>query len=473
MTDALTYAVMKNIMDSSDKDWSDYDKFPHPDQPLSDDILNSILDKTTIKRACCLANEFDKNSWLINVRIPAPNGHVYGDSEIDIMAKKFGYIDQQISVPKSLCDANYTKKSTACNHFMRLYCDNIIKDYKKLNGNKIDYATFQYYKPECSCYLKYPAGMGISDGVPPKCVLPGCDESLAYLDPDRNKDPCELTICNASINIGNITAKEIKEFKAKINQNCGTKQPTYHDKCKIAHCLPGNCSRDGLTRTKCVDKYYTPESGKTCIPKANCQDTNCKSCKNDGTGCTVCHDGFYLKDGICTQCSTGCMTCSDDGKCNNCMDNYALIGGKCEACIDKNCITCNKGIGKCTLCKSGFAQVNGKCVSCKVGNCKTCDGTASTAETCDICEDGFYLDNNICHTCSGNYCLKCLDINTCLTCKPGYDIKKGKCVKKKNKTLTYLIGGGLSICLMVIIVVIILFIIFYFKKHKHQVVFYK
>ncbi len=478
MTDALVYAVMKNIMDPTDKDWDYYkNNFQSPTPHGLPDTLNIILDKTTIRRACCLAKQAKlgpnyQNSWFTKVRIPQPKGYTYGaDEEIE---KKYGYIDKHINIPKSLCESAYkiTMGNDAsydyCNDFMKLYCDNIIKDYKKLNNNVIDYTKFKNYKPECACYLEYPIGLGIPDGIPPKCVLPGCNRTSAYVDPERNKDTCSLTICNANVNFGNISARDIKEFKNTITQNCGGKAPTYRDdKCKIQGCKPGNCSDDGLTCTKCVDKYYTTDGGKTCIPRSNCQDRHCKSCKDDGTDCTVCNDGFYLKAGICTSCPTGCITCSTGGTCTNCEDNYALIGGECKACTDKNCITCNDDIGKCTLCKSGFAPVNGKCVSCSVGNCKTCDGTAGNADTCDTCKDGFYLDKNICNTCSGNNCLKCSDVDTCTECKPGYDLKNKKCVKKESKTLIYAIGGGVSICLSVIVVIIILFIIFYSKKHKH------
>ena len=117
----------------------------------SADDIDNILDKTTIKRACC------SNTSNVNVKLP-----IYPNISFDeftgggVIEQKFGFINKTINVPTSSCPTGYdtgTEMGSSCNTFYRLYCANsrkVYKDKKTSLGENLDLNEFKLYSPDCA-----------------------------------------------------------------------------------------------------------------------------------------------------------------------------------------------------------------------------------------------------------------------------------------------------------------------------------
>jgi len=229
--DALIFASSKFNIDKDN--WTklcNANKFSSISQScisFDDDVknFNNILDKTTLKRACCLKKEnaLDNTMYEIDVRIPIPTDYkVDTTTNKGILENKYGYIDKTILVPKQMCNT-LTLSEEYCNNFYKIYCLNALDEYKRGNNGKFDSIEFQNFKNECSCYGDIPPEItNIVPGIPPKCVLPGCDISGdVYVDPISKKSDCDITICQAIINEKDISAGGDTGIVNKITQKCG------------------------------------------------------------------------------------------------------------------------------------------------------------------------------------------------------------------------------------------------------------
>jgi hypothetical protein len=194
--------------------------------------LDTVLSDTTIKRACCLGNT-GINGQGVNVRIPVPTGFNINNID-DPAAKKFGYIDKNIKIPSSMCNAypTYTVGQDTCNEFYSTYCQNMKDLYTLENGGNFDPIEFAIYKPECACYGQVNT-FGGQANVSPMCYMPGCDPgSAAYLDPTSRQYGCTQSICQAIINYSEFNAGHNIDINNQIIQECGkyipppTKPPT-------------------------------------------------------------------------------------------------------------------------------------------------------------------------------------------------------------------------------------------------------
>ena len=488
MTDALVYAVMQNIMDSSDTDQWDYYKrnIQIPTKPPGGTLpvtLNTILDETTIKRACCRAVEADDDSsaWRIRVRIPTPKDHSYGTGNVEQIEKKYGYVDVPVNVPKTLCDSKYTidsknpKSYSYCDDFNQLYCDNIIKDFRQLHDPKITdddiangkfpYNEFKNYKPDCACYAPITPEFK-NYNIPPSCIMPDCIKGgTAYLGATSRVPTCNLTICEQTI--------IEKGFKAghdifnEITTTCGTGDKCRLDGCKI--CDPTNslkCTKDG-----CHSGYTFNSDTSQCIKDTIQCPINCKTCSGDGKTCTGCNNNYGLIGTDCIKCTdTKCVNCDGNkDKCKTCINGYAPDStGKCVKCTATNCKACDPDKpGTCLSCNDGYYLDGIVCKSCK-SSCKTC----AKGTTCASCKNGYYLDsNNQCQKCYNN-CVTCDDgTGDCNKCMSGYQKKNGQCVKKPSGLLYEYIGSGILSCLLLMIVIVVLYLLF--SGHKHRVVIHK
>ena len=117
----------------------------------SADDIDNILDKTTIKRACC------SNTSNVNVKLP-----IYPNISFDeftgggVIEQKFGFINKTINVPTSSCPTGYntgTETGTSCDTFYSLYCSNarkVYKDKKTSLGETLDLEEFKLYSPDCA-----------------------------------------------------------------------------------------------------------------------------------------------------------------------------------------------------------------------------------------------------------------------------------------------------------------------------------
>ncbi|ELP84382.1 protein serine/threonine kinase, putative [Entamoeba invadens IP1] len=110
------------------------------------------------------------------------------------------------------------------------------------------------------------------------------------------------------------------------------------------------CSNDGDC-VVCSDGYYrTPNNNtKLCNPQ-----TDLNNCLNKTTnGCTLCEDGFALKDNLCYKCSENCTLCDATFICSKCDDNNIL---KNEMCVHfskiTHCISSQNSL--CWECADGY-----------------------------------------------------------------------------------------------------------------------
>ena len=98
------------------------------------------------------------------------------------------------------------------------------------------------------------------------------------------------------------------------------------------------------------------------------RDPDCRTCDEEITQCYSCGPGRYLKNNTCLECSAGCETCSDDSRCEKCMEGYYLNGRHgCTPCMPY-CKECKDSM-TCTQCYTGygFDAENGECTPCKKG----------------------------------------------------------------------------------------------------------
>jgi len=152
--------------------------------------------------------------------------------------------------------------------------------------------------------------------------------------------------------------------------------------------------------------------------------SNCTTCSADAafhnSSCvSMCPPPLVIKNGICTTCDTICKECSlkssNCTKCdtsstfpylysqtclNNCPQTYYnnLISGICVLCSTLNigCANCSS-MSSCLSCDSGYIFLTNKCYQ--------------TTPT------GYYNDNGIAKTCTGD-CATCVDLATkCTSCK--------------------------------------------------------
>lgn len=221
--DALVFSQIENKLDDLNK------TTVNPN--ITKDGLNNILNKTTIKRACCINKNrvgTTGDSYTVSVRIPTPANFDYnkqGNSAISAVWKKFNYIDKPVSVPASMCDSvpGYDYTTDKCRDFMSLYCNNVksfyITELAQAGGSYSD-DEFVKYKPECACFIDQPSY--ITGSAPAVCFAPGCDANRndVFID-QASRQGCSLTICNSVINIDNIKAGRDANINTKIEQNCG------------------------------------------------------------------------------------------------------------------------------------------------------------------------------------------------------------------------------------------------------------
>ena len=166
----------------------------------------------------------------------------------------------------------------------------------------------------------------------------------------------------------------------------------------------------------------------------NCKDKYgaCKTCNKDR--CTLCEEGYYIKNGACADCSVGCpagKTCFCDGITQNdsCDIGNYIQNNACKPCSAKfgvNCATCN--VNMCTSCKWSYFLKDGSCLYCRTYNeAKNCDAcTSERADDCISCGGGAIFDtdssgNKICSWCSSFIpnCTSCENKNECRECGNG------------------------------------------------------
>ena len=155
----------------------------------------------------------------------------------------------------------------------------------------------------------------------------------------------------------------------RINGNCVLNTPTS---------CPANAHDNGLGTCVCNDGYFFKD-GK-CTQGAPCQ----ANAQRDNSGNCVCNEGFNDYNGVCSRCPPGALWSSAASTCIYvCGQNsaYSASAGRC---------VCNPGFGfinkVCQQCPSNHFISQGYCVTCPLNA-----HYSSERKKCD-CKDGFFLD---------------------------------------------------------------------------------
>ena len=161
-----------------------------------------------------------------------------------------------------------------------------------------------------------------------------------------------------------------------------------------------NCSPCDIT--------CSPGSGlPPCLQNCGvCSGGVCQKCINNsslsGTVCvTTCPSGYFASQGVCTECSAPCVSCSSASTCLSCDVDHVIRDGSCvRDCPAKY-----------------FSIDNSDCMPCDE-TCGTCDGPLSTS--CLTCGDGYYRVDDLCFPCAD--CATCNSLGTCTSCVTGFNL---------------------------------------------------
>eukprot|EP01127_Copromyxa_protea_P006350 TRINITY_DN1616_c0_g1_i2.p2 TRINITY_DN1616_c0_g1~~TRINITY_DN1616_c0_g1_i2.p2 ORF type:complete len:1987 (-),score=299.68 TRINITY_DN1616_c0_g1_i2:6-5966(-) len=222
-----------------------------------------------------------------------------------------------------------------------------------------------------------------------------------------------------------------------------------------------------LTCLRCdlLDYYILNGTCTSCLPQEECRDASTiLGCKGDTLICDSCIDGYYVDDGICTECSDNCKQCSST-QCNLCNEGYRLAFGACIECTDcepgqyietpcngssvnRVCTNCN--YGPSYSCTSGKTRNGTECSGSGTVDTQTCDDCTAnclrcTDSECEACDQPFYLSEGICKDCSaqpncatpGGQCVKMGDgyFTTCIGCDVGYRLTPNGICESVNPCL--------------------------------------
>lgn len=264
--------------------------------------------------------------------------------------------------------------------------------------------------------------------------------------PVDNLKICEACLTGCSICVDGSTCSKCQEGYYLDGSQCFL--------CDISCSECSNLS----TCSKCNSQFYfyqnfclsvCPE-GTFLVPDANyCENchTSCKTCSEFFDRCFSCIStkyffnykcldscpiGWYADENrICKICQSGCLTCVDAYTCSSCQKGYYMNGLLCSLC-HPFCLECSS-LSVCSKCISPLYFYQDFClficpektfkVYIDANNCENCHSSCKTCvenyEKCSSCFEGYYLEENACHICSGN-CLTCQDSANCITCKSPY-----------------------------------------------------
>ncbi|CAG9321665.1 unnamed protein product [Blepharisma stoltei] len=131
-----------------------------------------------------------------------------------------------------------------------------------------------------------------------------------------------------------------------------------------------------------------------------CDDPLCASC-NDWTGCLACIDNCDPVQPPCT-CKSGYWL--SNGICTNCLDGAVLQGNIC-ICSDLNA-SYDYSLRKC-VCNSGYRLYNDLCTNCPINAipqrstcvCSIDNASYDSALNQCICNSYYYMDQGVCIAC--------------------------------------------------------------------------
>ncbi|ELP85534.1 protein serine/threonine kinase, putative [Entamoeba invadens IP1] len=226
-----------------------------------------------------------------------------------------------------------------------------------------------------------------------------------------------------------------------------------------------NCKN--LTYCTGCDAYsYTNNKGD-CI-EINDLLSKCDLVMATYSGCVVCKDGFMRStDGrTCEKCDISCKTCTNDGTCISCNDNYYRTAtNNTKYCTIQselnNCL--NKTISGCYECENGFYISNNLCKPCNE-KCTTC----TSQDYCTNCTENNVLLNDICT--SFTEIPKCISAsnNKCSACSKSYKLDEvtNNCFSNTNYGLVIVLPVVIVFLSILGIVMVVIIILVILRKHQ-------
>nr|XP_017011802.2 furin-like protease 2 isoform X4 [Drosophila takahashii] len=190
-----------------------------------------------------------------------------------------------------------------------------------------------------------------------------------------------------------------------------------------------------------LDTYETEDNKcafchSTCATCNGPTDQNCITCRSSRYAwqnkCLIsCPDGFYAdkKRLECMPCQEGCKTCTSNGFCSECLQNWTL--NKSDKCIVAGSEVCSES--------EFFSRTEGQCSPCHA-SCGSCNGPAETncmscapsrlleqSRCVNGCREGFFMEaGSVCSPCL-HTCSQCVSRTNCSNCSKGLELQNGEC----------------------------------------------
>lgn len=129
-------------------------------------------------------------------------------------------------------------------------------------------------------------------------------------------------------------------------------------------------------------------------------------------------DGYAIEPNsiYCSRCPSHCYYCISTSSCEVCNFGYYLTTAqKCKPCASQ-CTTCSNSPTNCTLCNGTSLYYQESCTYCFafIPFCSSCVMNSS-AVVCTSCLRGKYTAGNSCEPCLKN-CVYCTNSSVCLQC---------------------------------------------------------
>ncbi|KPU75290.1 uncharacterized protein Dana_GF19273, isoform B [Drosophila ananassae] len=183
---------------------------------------------------------------------------------------------------------------------------------------------------------------------------------------------------------------------------------TEDNKCALCHSSCATCN--GPTELDCI----------TCRPSRYVWKNKCLN---------SCPSGFFAdkKRLECMPCQEGCRSCTSNGICSECLENWTLAKDKCivpgsEACSESEFLSQSKD--HCLACDASCESCSGPSET----NCTSCAPNRLLEQKRCVsgCQDGFFMETGVCLPCL-HTCSQCVSRTNCSNCLKGLQLQNGEC----------------------------------------------
>jgi hypothetical protein len=140
-------------------------------------------------------------------------------------------------------------------------------------------------------------------------------------------------------------------------------------------CIYNSSCNSTSTCTSCVYGYYlvaaNGASQGACLTCPSIK--NCLTCDpSNTTNCFFCSIGYYVSNGSCSACPTGCAQCSSSSYCSKAQAGYYLTSGSdglyngMTGICASPCLTCDNNPNFCISCVTDYYINGSACFSTKM-----------------------------------------------------------------------------------------------------------